>query len=349
MDKNPPISVIMPIYNAQNYIERSARSLFEQTLSGIEYIFVDDQSTDNSIGILTSVLSEYPHLSKNVKIINHAANRGSSDTRNTGLKQATGKYVGWTDADDWVEVDMFEKLYEASQVNDADIVWCDFYYTQINKEIYASQLVQPSPQECIKALLSERMHGATWNKLVKRSLYEENKVFFPTGLNMWEDLRTNIELFTYAKHIVHLKEALYHYVQYNEAALSNAPSMEISELRLCETLQNTNAIIAFLEGREPQNKFIKEFNYLKLAAKRRLLTANNMQSIKKWSIVYPEANGYILSFEKLPLHLRYAGWIASLRLWPVLRLFLIIKKLKKSISSKPSCSINDQKCINNLI
>lgn len=110
--ERPKVSVIIPVYGVERYIEQCARSLFSQTMrDGIEYIFVDDCSPDKSIEILEDILREYPHREPQVKIIRHTENQGIGGTRRTGVKNATGEYIIHCDSDDWVEPDMYEMLY----------------------------------------------------------------------------------------------------------------------------------------------------------------------------------------------------------------------------------------------
>ena len=116
------ISIIVPIYKVENYIERCVRSLLEQTYIGIEYIFVDDCSPDSSISILKKVIKEYPTRIDQIKIISHEKNMGLPAARNTGLKMAIGDYIFHCDSDDYVEKDMIEKMYQTAKEKDADIV-----------------------------------------------------------------------------------------------------------------------------------------------------------------------------------------------------------------------------------
>ena len=125
----PKVSVIIPVYGVKKYIERCARSLFEQTLDDIEYIFVDDSTPDNSISILRKVLSEYPNREKQVKILHHEKNKGLAQARQTGLKIASGEYIAHCDSDDWVDVHMYEEMYNKAIEEDADVVVCDYVVT----------------------------------------------------------------------------------------------------------------------------------------------------------------------------------------------------------------------------
>src|SRR5574344_1573459 len=113
----PTISVIVPIYCVENYIERCVRSLFKQSLTDVEYIFVNDATPDNSMNILNMLLTEFKDYASRIKIINNPINRGLSCVRNSGLEVASGQYVIFADSDDWVEPDMYETLYEKAISN----------------------------------------------------------------------------------------------------------------------------------------------------------------------------------------------------------------------------------------
>ena len=104
------LSIIVPMYNTEKYIERCARSLFEQTLTGIEFIFVNDCSPDRSLLILKRIIDEYVDRSLVIRIIEHEKNMGLAVARTTGLNQAKGEYIIHCDSDDWIETDMYEVM-----------------------------------------------------------------------------------------------------------------------------------------------------------------------------------------------------------------------------------------------
>ena len=121
------VSVIIPVYGVEKYIERCAKSLFEQTLHDIEYLFIDDCSPDNSIKILESLLDSYPSRKANTRILKMSTNSGQAAVRMRGMKEATGEYLIHCDSDDWVDHQMYEKMYNYAKSNDYDMVWCDYY------------------------------------------------------------------------------------------------------------------------------------------------------------------------------------------------------------------------------
>src|SRR5690606_23025188 len=147
-----------------------------------------------------------------------------------------------------------------------DIIWCDYYNSYETHEIHTSQGIETDSLICIKALLTEKIHGALWNKLFKRDLFINNKVRFVEGLNMWEDLRVCVQMYYFSKSLAYVGDAYYHYVQYNSQSLSTGND----EKKLGEILQNTTGILDFLSESKISG-LENEVNILKLAAKQTLL------------------------------------------------------------------------------
>ena len=156
---SPKVSVIIPVYGVEKYIERCARSLFEQTLEDIEYIFVDDCTPDNSISILRKVLSEYPNREKQVKILHHDKNKGLAKARQTGLKIASGEYIAHCDSDDWVDKDLYKVLYNQAVNLKSDMIAFDCKFTDGEKTLKIN-----SGGECTDTIecISSMMHRKTW-------------------------------------------------------------------------------------------------------------------------------------------------------------------------------------------
>ncbi|MBD5421701.1 MAG: glycosyltransferase family 2 protein, partial [Bacteroides sp.] len=131
------ISVIVPVYGVEKYIERCVRSLFSQTMTeGVEFIFINDCTKDRSIELLTGIISEYPQLSPQVKIIHHPRNRGLAVARQTGLDAAQGEYILHLDSDDYFESDMLEMMYETAMANNSDVVVSDFFWSYKKVDVY---------------------------------------------------------------------------------------------------------------------------------------------------------------------------------------------------------------------
>lgn len=137
----PKVSVIIPVYNVEKYIEKCAESLFNQSLIELEFIFVDDCSQDRSLLLLT-VLDKYPYRKKQVKILVHENNLGVSQSRQDGLDIATGEYIIHCDPDDWVATNMYETMYMQAKKHSADIVFCNVVVESDSKWIRKNKILR---------------------------------------------------------------------------------------------------------------------------------------------------------------------------------------------------------------
>lgn len=212
----PKISIIVPVYNTEKYLEQCARSLFEQTLDGLEYIFVDDGSSDASLTVLQKVIDMYPERKACVKIITQNSNNGVSCSRNAGLDIAQGKFVAFCDSDDWVSPDMYEKLYcKATEIN-ADIVYCDYvmYYGNNDERVY--ETIATSDDKI--AFLRNYMSSFTGmcNMLIRREMIVKYNLRFPSDIAYREDFHLGFRLYYYAKTIEKISSPLYFYNRINE-------------------------------------------------------------------------------------------------------------------------------------
>ncbi len=201
------VSIIIPIYNVEKYIERCVVSLFEQNFEDIEYIFVNDCTPDNSVEILQKVIEKYPNRKPQCKIIHHEENKGSGATRKIGIENATGEYTIQIDSDDWCELDMISALYKKAKETDADIVACDYFENTKGKETYIKQNYEGlSPQEVVRGFFNGNIHSSLWNKLIKRSLYTANTIYPPTEISWLEDMRDNSGSILHTITIKHIEE-----------------------------------------------------------------------------------------------------------------------------------------------
>ena len=306
------VSVIIPIYKVETFIERCGTTLMEQTLREVEYIFVDDATPDRSIQILEEVISRYPERKSQVRIVRHEENKGLPAARNTGLALATGEYIFHCDSDDYVEPALLEDLYHTAQAQNAEIVWSDWYLTFAENEQYMKQPSFDTPMEALKAMLSGGMKYNVWNKLVRRSLYTDYGIEFPAGYGMGEDM-TMMMLFAHAKRVAYVPQAYYHYIKTN----TNAFSQTYSEQHLEELKHNVQRIIDYMQEIYGET-LEKELNFFKLDVKFPFLITGQY---KRWSTWYPEANKYILQNRHIPSRSRYIQWLAAKRQYWVVGMY----------------------------
>lgn len=323
------VSVIIPIYKVEPFIKRCVVSLMEQTLDNVEYIFVDDATPDNSIQLMNETIALYPNRKEQIQIVHHAVNKGLPAARNTGLEIAQGEYIFHCDSDDYVDFDMLEKLYLRAEETNADIVWCDWFLTFAENERYMKQPSCDTPLEALKAMLSGGMKYNVWNKLVRRSLYVDNGIKFPTGYGMGEDM-TMMILFVHAKKVVYLSQAFYHYVKLNTGAFSQ----NYSERHLFELKHNVQRICNYMQkmlGSEVE----RELAFFRLDVKFPFLISNDSQKYKIWQEWYPEVNGYILQNKNVTFRSRCLQWFAwKGQFWIVKLHYYLLYKLVYGIIYK---------------
>lgn len=207
--KEVKLSVIVPIYNAAEYISRCVESILKQTECSIELILINDGSTDNS----GYICDTYASADARVKVI-HQKNAGVSVARNVGIKEASGEYIGFVDADDWILEDMYEQLLKHAIQSQAEIVMCDAFtaYSDGKKEIDTiNQLLQNSIlSSCeLKPRLLVEMAGSACRCVYQKKLINEYQVRFPEGIKFSEDRIFNIYAMGYAKKIYYVKQAFY--------------------------------------------------------------------------------------------------------------------------------------------
>lgn len=199
------ISIIVPVYNVYDYLERCLNSLVKQTLKDIEIIIVNDGSTDNSEEIINKFQKKYPTKIKSLK----KENGGQASARNLGLKEAKGEYIGYVDSDDYIDLSMYEKMYYYAKKKDYDIVMCGMYYSYTDhddKTLLYNRTKKLTSKDYINSPPSP------WNKIYKRELLIKNSFSFPEGI-IYEDLAVVPSLGIYTDKIGYLNEALYYYIQ----------------------------------------------------------------------------------------------------------------------------------------
>lgn len=208
------ISIIAAVYGVEKYIVRFAKSIFEQSMTeDIEYIFVNDCTLDNSIQILKDVIKNYPQLSQQIIIENMPENGGQGVARNRGIELASGEYIICLDPDDWAEPTMLEEMYQKAISGNHDIVIADYLEEFCERTKTRSQ--RPNSLKgihCMNQIVSDCLHGALWNKLIKRDLFTSNRIIVPKkGMNVLEDMMITSQLMFFAKNIGYMNKAYYHY------------------------------------------------------------------------------------------------------------------------------------------
>ena len=205
----PKVSVIVPIYNVEQYLRPCVESIRSQTLTDLEIILVDDGSSDGC----PMICDEYATIDPRIRVI-HKANGGLSDARNAGLNVVCGDYVGFVDSDDLISPKMYELLYKAMEQSGAQIATCGFVEFCAEPLAFGAILQEPRPavlntREAMARLLTDKeIRNYAWDKLYAASLWRE--VRFPVG-KKYEDVGTTYRVFDRADKVVMTTEGLYGY------------------------------------------------------------------------------------------------------------------------------------------
>lgn len=323
----PKVSVIIPVYKAEPYIEKCARSLFEQTLDSIEYIFINDSTPDKSMEVLNRVVEDYPQRKEQIKILHHDINKGISTTRNTGLKNATSDFIIHCDSDDWVDADLYEKLYNKAVEDKADVVMCDHKIIKNEDSKIIIQFFDKNNKICLKALLTAKLSPFLWNKLIKKKLYEDNQIHFPDGINIREDFYVLIKLFYFATKISKISDAYYYY-RIHDYSISRAFRIDENPDFWESRIKASELAYDFLESAKGGMNFKQDILNSKLILKKLLILSSTKNTqLRK---IFPESNSNIFK-SNLPFSHKLIIWssVKGYFLFPFLK---FLSKVKNRIN-----------------
>ncbi len=215
----PKVSVIVPFYNVEKYIEKCLETLVNQTLDDIEIILVNDGSKDKTVDIV----KKYKEMYSNKIVYLEKENGGLSDARNYAIPYARGEYIAFLDSDDYVETNMYKEMYEIAQKENSDMVECNFIWEYPNKTRIDIGTTYNNKHEMI-----EKIRVVAWNKLIKREILEKSKVQFPKGYR-YEDVEFTYKLIPFLEKVSFCKTPMVHYVQ-REGSISNVQNKRNAEI-----------------------------------------------------------------------------------------------------------------------
>ena len=241
----PKVSLIIPVYNVENYIEKCLNSVVNQTLKDMEVIIVNDGSKDLSKQKIQKYLEKYPWIKYLEK-----ENGGLSDARNYGMPYATGKYIAFLDSDDYVEETMYEEMYNIAEKENADMVDCDFVWEYPNRKRKDIGKIYKTKKEMI-----EKCRVVAWNKIIKREILEKTKIKFPVGLR-YEDMEFFYKLVPYINKVSFIKKCFVHYVQ-RENSIANTQNVRTKEIFII--LDN---VISYYKEKGLYDEYRDELEYI---------------------------------------------------------------------------------------
>jgi glycosyltransferase involved in cell wall biosynthesis len=219
IDKIPLISVIIPTYNCGEYISRAIDSVLSQNIKNIEILIIDDASTDDTLSILDQKYSNHPQI----KIFSQSINKRQAAARNRGLDLASGEYIFFLDADDWIEKKCLIHLVTIAEEYSAKIVACgvDMVFEDGNREPYHNFAFSYDDEfDALNHLIDYRIGTVVWNKLYSRNFIEKNKLRF-TGLYVHEDVLFSIEAAYLCDNYISITNSYYNYFQRKNSSINS--------------------------------------------------------------------------------------------------------------------------------
>lgn len=310
----PKVSVIIPVYGVEKYIERCARSLFEQTLDDIEYIFVDDCTCDNSISILNNVIKCYPNRKSQVTIIKHDENRGLPQARRTGVLSATSDYVIHCDSDDWVDRHMYEKMYNTAIEKEADVVICNYSISDGTKHTIVTAVTSQDVKESMREMLYMKRTWSLVNKLFKRSLYDENIEYPKYGIG--EDMALTLQLMSRTQRIALVPESLYYYYA-NPGSMSKIAGSDKAQEKLRQASYNISIVDNLINNKN--YVFLnKPLNYVKYFDKTLLHPFLTEEACyRQWKDTFPLVEKHVIFDRNVALRHRIKCLLITFKLYPL--------------------------------
>lgn len=209
------ISVIIPVYNVEKYLDKCIQSLLNQTITELEFIFVNDGSPDNS----ASIIKKYQKKDKRIKLI-EKENGGQASARNLGLRHASGEYIAFLDSDDYVLENMYEVLYNRAKKDDLDIVICNYFLAYPNKIEKNINNVTKNKEKVITKEEYITLSPCPWNKIIKREYLKKSNFTFPEGI-IYEDFASIPLLGLGNPKTVYINKHLHYYVQSDSSTMRN--------------------------------------------------------------------------------------------------------------------------------
>lgn len=207
MKNDPLVSIILPVYNVEIYLDDCFNSLIKQSYKNIEIIFVDDGSTDNS----GNKLDEYLKKDKRVKVY-HKKNEGVSSAKNLGIKNATGDYITFVDSDDYVTEEYVEYLLNLLKSNNADIAYTkNFFDNYNNNQVKNENIKIIDSNQALYEILTYKISVGVWNKIFRKELLTKKNIYFYEDIFMGEGFNFNVLAFMYANRIVTSNKKIYFY------------------------------------------------------------------------------------------------------------------------------------------
>lgn len=311
----PKVSVIVPVYHSEAYLDRCCRSLFSQTIDAIEYLFILDGPSKTAEQIISDVLASYPQRQEWVSIHKHATTRGISCSRQEGHELVNGEYIYHCDSDDWLEVDALRIVYETASKNKADLVFFDYvrHYEATGKEArYSSSHVEHGN--------ISTMDGTLHNILIRRQFVSSQGLTFPQGINWGEDLCMSVLLQILTTKIAYVPQVLYHYNMHDSSFTSDVNEEKYRQLVACPQYVEQE-----LSRLQLSDRYAPLLLQMKYEVKEYYLIHPKLRNVRRWCSLYPECHSAIWRYASVPFYLKCLSWLAVHHMQKLVEILLLCR------------------------
>ena len=322
---NPKVTIAIPVYKVELYIERCAVSLFEQTYDNIEYLFINDCTPDASITILENVIARYPNRKEEIKIINHKKNKGLAVARNTAIENCSSEYIMHVDSDDYLDITTVECLEIKLKENDNDIISYNFKVIRKNNEEIWEHPHYRDSKEMTLSILKRNTPVCVCGRLIKVELYKKNNIMAIDNINMSEDYTVTTRLAYHAKNVCTIPIPLYYYDCTNESSYTHI----ITTDKVNQDWKAVEYVESFFKDKGEE--YIDSIVYAKLTYIYRQLIElslnNNVENTQTFYFLHTKLSEFSKEYiKKMPLSVRLVFKIKNIF---CLKTLIKIKRLLK--------------------
>ncbi len=282
------VSVCVPVYRVAGYIEACVRSLMEQTLDNVEYIFVDDCSPDNSVELLEATVARYPNRRDSVTLLRNAENMGPGLSRKRAAEAATGEFIYFPDSDDWIEPDMLETMYLKAIAENADIVRCHILcHSEKSTRRMPGRIDYTLDQWRRQMIVCENVYIGLTTSLIRGTIVKKILSGYPSQrLYSFEDYLLAVEAYFYAQKVTTIDSDFYHCNTDNP----NSVTKTVSEKTIESIIIVAEKLYDFCAQRPDSSTYLPLVRSFMAASKFRFLADRRSWNPERWRNTWPEVN-----------------------------------------------------------
>ena len=312
------ISIIVPVYNTEKYLDQCIQSILSQTYTDFELLLIDDGSTDSS-GV---ICDRYAEQDSRVRVF-LKPNGGVSSARNIGLDNTKGEWITFLDSDDWIAPSMLDEVYKTAMVNDADMVFVDINYNYPEKTIsHKAYRWSGKPRKALVDYLKQTHPCPCWG-LIRSSIIEENQNRFPENLTIYEDFHMMIRLVFLSNVIVQVEKPLYNY-RMQELSIVHTTTQERT---LKDQRWAYESILQYFKDNGVYEQYAPSLYGRILHDYQRLVLDSSLHS--EFCKIYPEKKNYIWSCTTINFKLKLIMWCLTHNLSFLTMIFCKVRNLLK--------------------